>query len=299
MTSPLPRRRFLKIGSTGLAGAFLSPPAIRAGSESRQSPAAEERLFRLGLVTYNIARHLDLEALLQACEQLGYEALELRSTHRHGVEPSLRAEERQSVQSRFAASSVKLICLGSACEYHDPRPEVVKKNIEETKAFLGLAHDLEVPAVKVRPNGLPKQVDERTTLRQIAEALRECAETAEGLGVQIWVEVHGRGTAEPERMQRILDWCDHPAVGITWNSNPQDVRNGSIRPAFDMLKPWIRNVHLKELYSGYPYRELFSALRSIGYSGFTLAEIAGSTDPHRVLRYFRALWQELSQPSQS
>ena len=42
--------------------------------------------------------------------------------------------------------------------------------------------------------------------------------------------------------------------------------------------------------ASYPWRELFALLAAQHYEGFTLAEIPESTDPERVLRYFKALW---------
>lgn len=53
-------------------------------------------------------------------------------------------------------------------------------------------------------------------------------------------------------------------------------------------------MHLHDLTDEkYPWRELFRLLKAIKYDGFTLAEIPESTDPERVLKYFRALWLEL------
>jgi len=88
--------------------------------------------------------------------------------------------------------------------------------------------------------------------------------------------------------------CNHPNVGVCWNSNGTDVKDGSVKEYFNLLRPWIRNVHINELYSNYPWRELFTLLKQSGYEGYTLAEIADSADPDRVLRYYRALWLELT-----
>jgi len=40
----------------------------------------------------------------------------------------------------------------------------------------------------------------------------------------------------------------------------------------------------------YPFRKLLAGLNAIKFSGFCLAEIPSSTDPLRVMRYYRALW---------
>ena len=98
-------------------------------------------------------------------------------------------------------------------------------------------------------------------------------------------------------MRTIMDYCRHPSVGVTWNSNPADVRDGSIEESFKLLAPDIRCVHINELWKPYPYRELFANLRRIGYQRFTMAEIPGSKEPDRLMRYYRKLWDELSRPS--
>ena len=178
--------------------------------------------MKLGLVTYNVARNWDIDTIITNLEAAKWEAVELRTTHAHGVEPSLSPQEREKVRDRFMHSKIRLLSLGTACEYHDPDPAVVRKNIEETESFVDLAHDLGCWGIKVRPNRLLENVPERVTLQQIGEALRECGEIGERKGVEIWVEVHGRGTANPVHMRTIMDVCSHPNVGVCWNSNPPE-----------------------------------------------------------------------------
>jgi len=43
--------------------------------------------------------------------------------------------------------------------------------------------------------------------------------------------------------------------------------------------------------SEYPWQELFRLLREDGYRGYTLAEIAQSPEPERLMGYYKALWQ--------
>lgn len=248
--------------------------------------------MRLGLVTYNVAKDWDVEKIISTLEEVKFEAVELRSTHAHGVEPGMPAARMEEVRNRFAASSVRLLSLGSACEYHSPDEAVRRKNVEETEAFLGLAHDLGCWGVKVRPNGLPQGVPESVTIGRIGEALAACGAIGERLGVEVWVEVHGRETQEPSRMRAIMDACGHPNVGVCWNCNPTDIQNGSIRGNFKLLENHIRNVHIHELYE-YPYKELFGLLRGIGYERYLLLEGPESLEPERYLSYYHALFHEM------
>jgi len=252
--------------------------------------------MRLGAVTYNVLRGWDLETIITKLEELGYEAVELRTGTGHGVEPEIGPDERRRVKERFSKSKVKLWGLGSACEFHSPDSAERARQVAVAKQFVDLAGDVGAVGVKVRPNALPDGVPVDTTLRRIADSLREIGCCAEERGIEIWLEVHGRGTQEPHVVEQIMNLVDHPTVGVCWNSNPGEPVDGSIRTHFDRLKPWIKSVHINELANDYPWRELFALLRESGYERYTLMEAQESREPERFMRYYKALWRELNRP---
>lgn len=253
--------------------------------------------MRLGLVTYNLARDWDIPTIIERCRKAGFEGVELRTTHGHGVESALSEAERRRVRAQFADSGVRLVSLGSAFEYHSADPEEVRRNVEGTQEYARLAHDVGAVGLKVRPNGFVDGVPREKTIEQIGRSLRECAEFAEGLGIGIWLEVHGRQTSELDVIRQIMEVAGHSHARVCWNSNMTDVKNGSVRESFGLVRDWIASVHINELYrEEYPWRELFTLLRGIGYAGYCFAEIAESRDPERLMLYYRALWKELSRP---
>ncbi len=248
-------------------------------------------MTQLGIVTYNIAKDWDLPTILSRLARLGYAGVELRTGHAHKVEVNLTQREREEVRKRFEDSPVQLAGLGSAFEYQAADPAVVRRNIEGTKEYVRLAHDIGSPGVKVRPNGIPRGADLDQTLRQIGRALHDVGEDAAGFGIEIRVEVHGAVTQELSNFAKTLRYADHPNVFACWNSNANDLVNGSIKETFALVAPKVREVHLRDLFDEtYPWRDLFALLAAQNYEGFTLAEIPESADSERVLRYFRALW---------
>jgi sugar phosphate isomerase/epimerase len=291
--SHITRRGFLQ------AAGGLPAVAVSARADTK-SP----RKFQLGIVTYNIAANWDLPTILRVCQRVGLSPVELRTTHRHGVEPTLDREQRRAVRQQFAEARVAFWGCGTTCEFHSPDPVVVRKNVELCKRFVQLVADLSGRGVKVRPNGLPRGVPVEKTLEQIGTALAACGRAAADANVEIWLEVHGQGTAHPPYIKRIMETCGHPSVGLTWNSNPDDLKNGSVAESFQLLRPWIRSCHINELYKdmtgAYPYRELFRLFRESGYDRVTLAELGrGMPDPasgEELLRYYKALWTELTSP---
>jgi sugar phosphate isomerase/epimerase len=280
----LTRRHAVRLGLVS-AGALALAGRGRAASR-----------FHLGLVTYNVAKEWDLDTILRLCREAGFEGVEFRTTHAHGVERTLTPAERKAVRRKCADAGLLQTSLGSVCEFHSPDPAVVRRNVEDCREWVLLAKDIGARAVKVRPNGLPKDVPEEKTLEQVGRALAECGAFALDHGVEIWVEVHGDQTKVPARMRRIMDVCSHPTVGLTWNSNDTDVVDGSVATSFELLGPFVRCCHITDLRSGYPYRELFSLLEQSGFTGFTLCEYpkpVPAFNGAKWLRDYRERWEDL------
>ena len=248
----------------------------------------------LGAVTYNLLKDMDLETLITTLEKTGFEAVELRTEHKHGVEPSLSPAEREKVKQRFQRSKVRLLSFGTTCEFHSADPAVRKQQVETGKRFVELAHDTGALGIKVRPNGFAPEVSHEATFANIGASLRELGQFAHGYGVEVWLEVHGRETQVPPVAAAIMQATKNSNVGLCWNSNPTDVVNGSLKTSFEMLRPWLKSCHINELVSGYPYRELFDLMRRTKYDRWTLCEAAENPQTERFLRYYRALWMELN-----
>src|SRR4029077_8635133 len=103
--------------------------------------------------------------------------------------------------------------------------------------------------------------------------------------------------ADLTHIKNMMEHCGHAQVGLTWNSNQADIKDGSVGRYFALVRPSMRSCHINELHSGYPYRELFRLFREAGYDRVTLAEIQGMPDVasgERLMRYYKALWTELT-----
>jgi hypothetical protein len=95
--------------------------------------------------------------------------------------------------------------------------------------------------------------------------------------------------------------CGHSSVGVTWNSNATDIKDKSVKAAFEMLKPWIKSCHINDLTNDakgvYPYRELFTLLKGIGYDRYTLCEVGKTYEVVEGTKFFqeyKALWDDLT-----
>lgn len=267
------RRQFVKTSALGLG-------ALSLASLAQQELTAQKASgMRIGLVTYLWGKDMQLLELLASCEKAGLLGVELRTEHKHGVEPSLSKAERIEVRKRFADSPVELIGYGSNCEYHSEDPQKLKANIEQTKRYIELMHDCGGSGVKVKPNAFVKSVPREKTIEQIGKALNDVAEYGNGYGQKIRVEVHGTGTSELPVIRDIFAVATNPNVYVCWNSNDEDLKGDGLEANFAMVqKRFGDTVHVRELNLGdYPYSKLMKLFQSINYEGWILLE--ARTDP--------------------
>jgi sugar phosphate isomerase/epimerase len=279
--STIDRRRFLQT-SAGIAAGLLpaSLPTISClGAPERRQPSK----MKFGLVTYKWGADWDLPTLLANCQKTGTQGVELRTTHKHGVEPSLNASQRREVKARFADCPVTLVGLGSVEDFHSPDSSKLAASIEATKAFIKLGHDVGGSGVKVRPNDLPEGVPHEKTIEQIGHALNVVGAYGADYGQQIRLEIHGKKTSPLPIIAAIMQIADHPNVALCWNGNPEDLKGEGLAHNFKLVEKRLgATTHSHDLGgTSYPYAELFKLLKAANYKGWILEE-ASSNPKDRV-----------------
>lgn len=264
------RRQFLQISAVASSVALVPWSLARGQSDLEGKKGAN---IRYGLVTYQWGKDWDLPTLIANCEAAGVGGVELRTTHKHGVEPSLSPAQRDEVRKRFADSSVVCVGIGSDERFDNPDPAKVAAAIEATKAFLELSHDIGASGVKVKPDRFWPDVPREKTITQIGESLQKLGEFAEGFGQQVRLEVHGQ-CAELPTIKSIMDIATHPNVGVCWNSNPQDLQGDGLEANFRMVCDRFgqtAHIHLMESET-YPHDKLLDLYVGIDYSGWLMLE---------------------------
>jgi len=265
------RRAFL----AAFAGGAAVVASGRAGLADEKLPASR---MKFGLVTYLWGQDMDLPTVIDSCEKSGLRGVELRTEHKHGVEPSLSKVQRMEVRRRFEASQVTLVGYGSNAQYHENDAERLQANIELTKRYIQLMHDCGGSGVKVKPNSFVKDVPRERTIEQIGKALNEVGAYGQQYGQQIRVEVHGTGTSELPVMKAIFDVATHPNVAVCWNSNAEDLKGEGLEHNFGLVSGRFgATAHVRELTgTDYPWQQLFHLFRRVNYGGWVLLEARGN-----------------------
>jgi len=280
------RRNMLK------SSVAVAATSVLASSRPSSAQAAGQpgKPLRLGLMSYTLAKDWDIETIIKNCTETKFEHVELRTTHAHGVEVNLTKAQRRDVRKRFEDAGIK-ISLASGFGYHYAEPEKLRQNIEGTKEYTILAHDVGAIGIRVFPNAIPAGIPEEQTLSQIGKSLAEVGEFAHNYGVDIRVCVHGRGTNIVSKIKKMIDYSESPHVYVNWNCDHNDTKGPGFEANFNSVKDRIRNIHMHELWDEeYPYRRLFQLLKASGYQGYCDAEIPASREPIRLMKYYRALF---------
>lgn len=285
------RRRFLE---RTFGSAIALPTLASCTALGRHPPSGKQMSF--GLVTYLWGKDWDLPTLLANCQKAQVLGVELRTTHGHGVEPTLSGRQRQEVRKHFDDSPVTLVGAGSNERFDNPDPAVVQKAIEATNRFAKLSHDVGGTGVKVKPDRFHPGIPREKTIEQIGRSLNVVGRYAADYGQQIRLEVHG-GCARLPVIKAIMEVADHPAVAVCWNSNKQDLEGEGLEHNFNLVNYRFGDTaHVHELDSGsYPYLQLMRLYQRINYAGWILLE-ASSKPPDKVAALIkqRQIWESMA-----
>jgi sugar phosphate isomerase/epimerase len=275
-----------------MGAAALALPARAGRAAAADKPGNN---MKLGFCTYLWGQDWDLPTLIANCEKAEILAVETRTEHKHGVEPSLNAQQRAEVRKRFADSRVKFLGPGTNEAFHYADPGQLQKSIERAKEFVKLSYDCGGSGVKVKPNDLPRDVEQQKTIAQIGQSLNQVGKFAAEFQQEIRLEVHGSCAPLPI-MKQIMDHVDQPNVRVCWNCNEQDLDGEGLVHNFDLVKARFGGTaHVRELNVGdYPYQRLIELFVRMDYAGWLLLECRTKPEDRvAALQEQRRVFQEM------
>lgn len=296
MKNQFSRRKFLQTSAVSATAVMLPGSLLSSVNVQKQdnSIALNKNPLKIGLMTYSLGKDWNIETIIKNCTAAGFQSVELRTTHAHGVEVTLSAAERAAVKKRFKDSALETISLASAFEFHWADPVLLRKNIDGAKEFALLAHDVGATGFRVFPNAFPEGVAREKTMEQIGKSLAEVGAYANNLGIEVRVCVHGSGTNQVSVIKKIIDYSQSPYVFVNWNCDPSDPKGEGFEYNFNSVKDRIRGIHMHDLYTpGYPYRLFFKLLAESGYKGYCNAEVSESCEPVEFMKYYKGLFLAL------
>ena len=234
---------------------------------------------------------LSLTELLETAKRYGYDGIEprIQAEHKHGIETNTPSARRAEVKREAAGSGLGFPCLATSCVYADP--ETARQNLADTLQCIDLAADIGAPAIRVFGGKPGKGLSRADAVKLVAESLLAAADHARERNVTVCMETHD-DWCDPGNVATVMQQANHPAIAVNWDiMHPVRTGLATMEKAFEILKPWIRHVHVHDgltidgnlafapIGQGIINHKLaIGLLLSINYSGFLSGEWLGWDD---------------------
>ena len=215
-----------------------------------------------------------------ACD-MGYDGIEIRGVGNviDGTRiPQFSPENAPKTMALLADKGLTIACLTSACYMNDSNH--LDDVLYLAKAYADTAHDMGIKNIRVLGDFGPEQSGE-LNIAEIAARVKEVAQYAKPLGVNVLVETNGF-FADSRNMVKLVNCADEENIGVLWDiHHPYRYFDETPEYTVDTIGDLIRHVHIKDSvydnnklkytmvgYGDLPVRECIERLNAIGYDGF-------------------------------
>jgi sugar phosphate isomerase/epimerase len=289
---------------------FLTVPpllaALATGTGRRPSPFSRDGKARVGisLNAYSFNRPLrdgdmSLPELLRFCAAHDFDAVDPTGYYFHGYPEPPGPAELAAVKREAFLLGLDISGTGVRNDFATVAPDELAAEIHLVERWLEVARDLGAPNLRVfAGRTLPDGADRGKAVKQVAEALRRCARTAERLGVMLAIQNHFEFIRTPEQLFEILAEVDSPWVGV--NLDVGSFRSADPYAEIAQAAPYAVAWQIKEqvYVDGQPrpvdLRRLGEIIRGAAYRGYVLLETLGPEDPFdQVPRFLERMREEL------
>jgi sugar phosphate isomerase/epimerase len=192
-----------------------------------------------------------LETILNFAVENSYSGIELRGLQRQldlTKCPEFSSKENiLATANLIKEKKLRIVDLGSSVEMHHADITQRKKNLDEAKRFIQLAHEVNCPYIRVFPNNFPKEQERNETIELIVKGLHELGDYAKKSGVIVLMETHGDLVLSSD-IAKIMHAVNHPNVGLVWDIvNMWSVTKEPPSEVYAKLKRYIHHTHIKDV----------------------------------------------------
>jgi len=160
-----------------------------------------------------------------------------------------------------------------------------RDNIDLAKRSIDLAAEVGSPAIRVFGGTIPENFSRKKSFDLIVEALMKLKDYAIQRNVTLCMETHD-SWCNPQTVADIMQIVNHSAVAVNWDiMHPVLSEEYTVEKAFELLKPWIRHVHVHDglkSEKGLEFRPIgmgkvdhktaIKLLKNSGYNGYISGE---------------------------
>ncbi len=230
-----------------------------------------------------------IEQVVDAATQLGYDGVELRLLDGEVIDPLADRAKVERAVALCRSHGVDVCAFDTSCRFNQSDAAEQEQQIADLLAWIELAHDLQVPLLRVfggaNSEGDAPVTDDEVNAR-VAAALRRAAPEAEHADVTVVLETHD-AFSSARRVADVLERVGSSHIAALWDSHHPYRMGESPQDVIAALDGRIAHVHVKDarrlpsdgawrlvlLGEGeVPVRGQLAALRRAGYTGYVAVE---------------------------
>lgn len=278
-----------------LAQAAVGSVALASSSFASAQPEKTPQIMTFGFSLYGM-RTLALDAALEACAKIGYDAVELALMPNWHAEPKrLGKDERRRIRDRLRNLRLGLPALMENLPLHG-NEQTQRDNLQRLQAALDLGQELAPDAPPLIETILGGAVGDWDKLRrQFADRLGAWARIAEKHKTIITIKPHRFGALNlPAHALWLMDQVKSPWIKLAYDFSHFQHRDLTIAETVKALMPHTRFIHIKDTRivdgratfvlpgaGGIDYAELLRAIRTAGYRGCVCVEVSGQVSSQK------------------
>lgn len=152
-----------------------------------------------------------------------------------------------AVRRAAADAGVSILCVAGRNDFATADGAVRSKHLRNARWFVDAAAELGAPYVRLLSGEHRNDAPGDDAFARLHDGFNAVGAHAEQCGVQIIIENHGGPTATGQRVVRLMQGIESPAVGL--NFDPANFLNQGTDPlmALRWTRPWIRYTHWKDV----------------------------------------------------
>jgi sugar phosphate isomerase/epimerase len=174
----------------------------------------------------------------------GFHGVELRAHPEEPVNPATGAAGRADAVAEFEAAGVEILCAAGYTKIAAPGDD--EPVLDELRALIDLARDLNAPFARVFPGGDPEDPAEADAIA--ARRLGTAAEYAAEAGVRLLLETHDSHRTGAAAI-RILGPVGHRSAGAVWDVMHTWLGGEQPSESYAALAPHLGYVQVKDIVS--------------------------------------------------
>lgn len=201
-------------------------------------------MMKLSFMTFSTPM-LSLQEVLGVAGKYGYDGVELRisANHNHGIETFMSDSAKQDALDIIKASDREIVALATSCVFTNRF--TFEENIESAVDAIKLASFFNVPVIRTFGGNYPDDCSKNQARSLLKEAYLQLSEVAKKFGVYVCFETHD-SWCNPYDVAEILDFVNHDYIRANWDIMHPVTHGFSIEESFNVLKPFIKHVHIHD-----------------------------------------------------